>query len=288
MALASPQHGVVARAQLIELGMTPRAIKHRIARGRLHPVIKAVYAVGRPELTREGRWMAAVLACGDGAALSHRSAMAHLSFGEEGDEIEVSVSSDRRRSGICVHRRATEFAVAERRGIPVTTPAQTLIDVAPHLPTDELVTALNDADKLGRIGWDQLLTTAESSSARGAARLRQVLAQHELVLTDSELERMFLPIAQRAGLPEPVTQARLSGYRVDFYWPDLGLVVETDGLRYHRTPFAQARDARRDQAHLAAGRTPVRFTYAQVAYSQAEVERTLRAVARRLDRRRVA
>jgi very-short-patch-repair endonuclease len=233
MALAGKQHGVVARWQLIAMGMTPRAIKYRIERGRLHPVFKAVYAVGRPQVTRLGRWMAAVLACGDGAALSHGSTAAHFGLGDEGDEIEVSISRDIRRAGIRVHRRSAAFDVTVHLGIPVTTPTQTLIDLAP----------------------------------------RQ---------TPSELERKFLPIARRAGLDTPLTQQWLDGYRVDFYWPDLGLVVETDGLRHHRTPFTQAHDARRDQVHLVAGRTPLRFTHAQVAHSPREVERTLRDVARRL------
>jgi very-short-patch-repair endonuclease len=114
----------------------------------------------------------------------------------------------------------------------------------------------------------------------GISRLRKAVTG--FTLTDSELERLFMPIARRAGLPDPVTQAQLDGFRVDFYWPELGLVVETDGLRYHRTPFAQARDLRRDQAHLAAGRTPIRFSHAQVVHQPGYVERTLREVVERV------
>jgi very-short-patch-repair endonuclease len=93
---------------------------------------------------------------------------------------------------------------------------------------------------------------------------------------------MMVPIIRRAGLPLPVTQAWLDGLRVDFYWPEVGLVVETDGLRYHRTPTTQARDAHRDQLHAVAGRTALRFSYIQVAHEARQVERTLRAVYRRL------
>ena len=114
------------------------------------------------------------------------------------------------------------------------------------------------------------------------AALRETLDRRTLVLTDSELERRFLPIARRAGLPPPQTQSMVNGFRVDFSWPELGLVVETDGLRYHRTPAQQAADRVRDQAHTAAGLTPLRFTHAQVAYAPGHVELTLRATAARL------
>jgi len=102
------------------------------------------------------------------------------------------------------------------------------------------------------------------------------------VLTDSELERRLLPIARRAGLPQPETGVRVNGFKVDFFWPGLGLVVETDGLRYHRTPAQQAKDRVRDQSHAAAGLTSLRFTYDQVAHQPGRVEATLRTVAGRL------
>jgi very-short-patch-repair endonuclease len=112
--------------------------------------------------------------------------------------------------------------------------------------------------------------------------LRATLDRATFVLTDSELERRFLPIARRAGLPSPRTRAWVNGHRVDFHWPELGLVVETDGLRYHRTATQQARDRRRDQEHVAAGAVVLRFTHAQVAYDPEQVRRTLDAVAGRL------
>ena len=116
----------------------------------------------------------------------------------------------------------------------------------------------------------------------GVAVLRAVLDRRTFSLTDSELERRFGPIARRAGLPLPLTQRRVNGFRVDFYWPDLGLVVETDGLRYHRTPAQQTADLRRDQAHSAAGFTPLRFSHAQVTYESVYVESMLKDVAQRL------
>ncbi len=114
------------------------------------------------------------------------------------------------------------------------------------------------------------------------AALRKVLDCQTFVLTDSDLERLFLPIARSAGLPLPRTGRRLNGFKVDFYWPDLGLVVETDGLRYHRTPAQQARDRVRDQAHAAGGLTCLRFTHAQIRYGTEHVRATLVSVVRRL------
>jgi len=288
MELAGRQHGVVSRDQLIALGVPARGIKYRVKRGRLHVIFRGAYAVGRPQVTREGRWMAAVLVCGSGSALSHGSGLAHWGIGNEGAEIEVSVLRDVRPAGIRVHRRTAEIETIDHLGIPVTSPTQTLIDVSPRLTEVELQRAINEADKLDRIEWDRFVAAVDASSARGAARLRELLARQMLVLTDSELEDRFAPIAGKVGLGEPLTHQWLDGFPVDFYWPDLGLVVETDGLRYHRTPLTQARDARRDQVHLAAGRTPVRFTHGQIAHAPAEVERTLRAVVKRLLERRAA
>jgi very-short-patch-repair endonuclease len=114
------------------------------------------------------------------------------------------------------------------------------------------------------------------------AIVRTTLDRRTFMLTDTELERRFLVIARRAGLPRPQTQQRLNGFRVDFYWPDLRLVVETDALRYHRTPAQQAKDRVRDQAHAATGLTPLRFTRAQVRFEPEHVARTLAAVAGRL------
>jgi very-short-patch-repair endonuclease len=111
---------------------------------------------------------------------------------------------------------------------------------------------------------------------------KPILDRNTFVITDTKLERRFLPIARRAGLPRPQTQRHVNGFRVDFYWPELGLVVETDGLRYHRTAVQQSRDRVRDQAHMAAGLTCVRFTHAQVRFQPGRVEATLSAVAGRL------
>jgi very-short-patch-repair endonuclease len=119
----------------------------------------------------------------------------------------------------------------------------------------------------------------------GTALVRERLLRWTVALTDSQLERRFLPIVRRADLPPPRTQEYLNGYRVDFYFPELSLVVEADSLRYHRTAARQTADARRDQAHIAAGLVPLRFTHTQITYEAREVERTLRRVASQCRRR---
>jgi very-short-patch-repair endonuclease len=287
--LAERQHGVVTRAQLLGLGFGPQSIKHRVAKGRLHSMWRGVYAVGRPELTRHGRWMAAVLNCGPEAALSHESAAALWEIRSPRErEIEVSVPAGvrRRRPGIVVHRRQALRAddLTRRHGIPATSPVCTLIDLASRLSQSHLEAAINEADKRDLTDPEALRAALDDVVAPrpGIGALRRTLDRRTFALTESELERRFLPLARRAGLPQPHTGRRLNGFRVDFHWPDLRLVVETDGLRYHRTPAQQAKDRLRDQAHAAAGLTPLRFTHAQIRFEPGHVQATLAAVARRL------
>lgn len=285
LALAERQHGVVARAQLRGLGAG--AVRHSIESGRLHVVLRGVYAVGRPSLTRRGWWMAATLACGQGAALSHRSAGALWGIGREVGPIEVTtpVASPRRRPGLIVHRRPHlgDRDLTTQQNIPLTAPVRTLLDLATVLRAPALERAVNEADRLDLIDPERLRTALDDHRGEpGVAILRALLDRRTFALTDSELERRFLALVRRAGLPLPRTRERVNGYRVDFHWPELGLVVETDGLRYHRTATQQLRDRRRDQAHAAAGLTPLRFTHAQVRYEPDDVLGTLTCVALRL------
>jgi very-short-patch-repair endonuclease/predicted transcriptional regulator of viral defense system len=286
LALAAQQHGVLARAQLLALGLSADGIKHRVRTGLLHPVRRAVYAVGRPNLTRHGRWMAAVLACGPDAVLSHESAAVLWGIRtREASTVEIAVPRRAARfaPGCTVHRRVlAPSEITERHGIPVTIPTRSLLDLAGRLGPRALEAAVNQADKLDLVDPEALRWALDAMKGRpGVPALRTLLDRRTFTLTDSELERRFLQIARKAGLPKPRTQARVNGFLVDFYWPELKLVVETDGLRYHRTPAQQANDRRRDQAHTAAGLTPLRFTHAQVAYEPSSVQRTLSAVAQR-------
>lgn len=232
--------------------------------------------------------MAVILACGPSAVLSHGSAAALLGIGVElGGTLEVSVRSStiRRRPGIRVHRRPglrdEDVGFFER--IPVTSPAQTLIDMAARLPRIEVERMVDEADRLDLIHPPGLREALSHHAGQpGVARLRSWLDLRTFRLTRSKLERWFLPLAVRAGLPVPETKAWVNGYEVDFHWQALRLVVETDGLQHHRTPGQQARDRERDQAHTAAGYTCLRFTHEQVRYEPERVLATLRPVARRL------
>jgi hypothetical protein len=288
--LAERQHGVVARAQLLGLGFSAKAIRHRMATGRLRPVYLGVYSVGRRELTREGRWMAAVLASGNRAVLSHRSAAALWEIAQEPrDRIDVSVCQAGKihRPGVLVRSRPAlrEREIGMERGIPLTQPVRTLIDIATELTPRELERAVNEADSRGRVDAEALrLALDDHVGEPGVPALRRLLDRHTFRLSDDELEILFRPLAAAAGLPTPLTKQIVNGYEVDFYWPDLRLVVETDGLRYHRTASAQTRDAERDQTHTAAGFTPLRFSHYQVKYEPDHVRTILTRTRLRLER----
>jgi hypothetical protein len=286
--LARRQHGVLTRQDLKSLGFSDEAIKHRVHRGRLHAIVRGVYAVGRPHLSREGRWMAAVRACGPGAALSHRSAAALWKFGDEHqDFIDVSVrrTSEARLRGVRCHRRPSlpPSAITTRLNIPLTQPVQTFIDLATVTGPKTLERAINDADKRDVIDPDALRKALDAHAGqRGVRPLREILDKHTFRLSDDELELLFRPLAATAGLPVPLTKVMVNEFEVDFFWPDLGLVVETDGWRYHRTPAAQTRDALRFQTHTAAGLTPLRFSHWQVKHEPAHVKDVLTRTAARL------
>lgn len=237
-----------------------------------------------------------MLACGDWSLLSHESAAAlwglrDMNTVHEWETgrpplIHVSVPENRSRrlDGIRAHRRGgfKESERTERAGIPVTTPARTLIDLASQLQPTQLEAAVNAADRLGLINPEELRRKVdERRGMDGVKALRRMLDRQTFRLTESELERRFLRLVHRAQLPPPKTQQQVNGFRVDFLWPELRLIVETDGLRYHRTPGQQAKDRTRDQALVAAGFTALRFTHAQVTYDPDHVENTLRAIRRR-------
>jgi very-short-patch-repair endonuclease len=235
--------------------------------------------------------MAAVLACGDGASLSHSSAAALWRIGwEERGVVELSLPSlsRRRHSGLRIHRRPslTGRDLTREYGIPVTTPVQTLIDMSLRLDRRGVERMINEADKYDLVHPPELRKALDLRAGEpGVAKLRFILDRRTFRLTKEELERRFLPLVRKAGLPVSLTGQWVNEFEVDFYWPDLGLVVETDGLRYHRTPAEQARDRLRDQAHTAAGLTPLRFTHEQVRYEAEHVLAVLRATARVLGER---
>jgi very-short-patch-repair endonuclease len=225
--------------------------------------------------------MAAVLACGPGSVLSHFSAAALYGIvRDRPGAIEVCAPRRVRRGGIRVHEGVRQGGTFNR--IPVTSPTETTIDLATCLDDRRWEAAVNEADSLELCTPDDVRDAVADLRRPGVARVRRVLDPHAFVLTASELERLFLPIARKAGLPKPMTQRHLDGHRVDFYWPELNLVVECDSLRYHRTASKQLRDVERDQAHAAAGRERLRVTHWQVRYEPRYVEGLLRTVAARL------
>lgn len=234
--------------------------------------------------------MAAVLACGrpEGAALSHRSAAALWQIGKEPrGRVDVSARDrfESKRDGLKVRSRPSLRAedVVERRGIPVTSVVQTLVDLATELSDGRLERAVNEADKHDLIDPEALRAALVPRAGEpGVKRLAHLLDRLTFRLSDDELERLFRPIAAAAGVPVEETKAWVNDFEVDFYWPSLGLVVETDGLKYHRTPSAQNRDRVRDQTHTAAGLTQLRFTHWQVAREAGYVRSILAPTARRL------
>jgi len=291
---------------MLALGFTAAAIQHRIACGRLHPVARGVYAVGWPYLDGRRRWAAAVLAAasgdkaahfptqpylGNGAALSHRSAAALWGIGtERPGRIDLSVLRAQavRRPGLLVRRRpslpASELRLHD--DLPVTSPVQTLIDLATELGPVAVERAVNDADKRDLIDPEALrLALGAHAGEPGVRLLRQVLDRLTFHLSDSNLEIYFRPIAASAGLPSPLSKHKVNGFEVDFFWPELGLVVETDGLRYHRTPSTQKLDVRRDRAHTLAGMTPLRFTHYEIRYETHRVRSDLARAAATLSKR---
>ncbi len=232
--------------------------------------------------------MAALLACGDGALLSHRSAAALWGFGKERRgliDISVARHCNIRRPGIRVHDRAGLWNrdIGTRLGISVTQPVRTFLDIALELPENRLEHAISEADKRDVIDADALRRALDDYPGQPGVRpLRRILDEHTFRLSDDELERIFRPIAASAGLPVPFTKHMVNEFEVDFFWPDLNLVVETDGWRYHRTPSAQTRDALRFQVHTANGLTPLRFSHWQVKNEPTHVHRILTKTAANL------
>ena len=230
--------------------------------------------------------MAAVLSCGPDAVVSHHDAGALWKIRPyRGPLIHLSVPHccRSRGPGLKVHRRRTLGSedLTRRNGIPVTTPICTLIDMAPDLTERQLERAINEADMLGLVRPEPLRAALDGRRRPGAGKLAKLLDRHMFVLTESELEQAFLPLVNAAGLPPPQTGRVVNRFKVDFFWPDLRLVVETDSWTHHRTPAQKDRDSRRDHAHFAAELIPLRFTHGQIAHDPEHVIATLRRVARR-------
>ncbi len=286
-ALAERQHGVVSARQLAALGLPQRAVSHRAAAGRLHRIHRGVYAVGHRVLTVNGRRMAAVLAAGPGAALSHASAAALWEIRPtSATRIDVTVPTTggrAKRPGLRIHRTPTlaDDEVTERQRIRVTTPARTLLDLASSLPRRALERALDEAES--RDLYDRRALEAVTNvhkGERGAAALKQALdTDAEPALTKSELEELMFTLCADHGLERPLVNRRVAGLEVDFFFPARRLVVETDSWRHHKTRRAFERDRERDAILARAGCHTLRFTHRQLTKEPAMVAATIRSSA---------
>jgi very-short-patch-repair endonuclease len=264
-ALASRPRGIVAATQLYALGFDPAWISRAVARGRLIRLHRGVYAVGHAALTRQSQLLAAVLACGPGAVGSHRSAAAaYRLLPSWPDEPEVTVAANRSsRPGIRTHRarRLERTQTTRRDGIPVTTPARTILDLAETASPTELELALAEGEALRVVYRSTVAAELQRTPGRrGARALRALLAQDRVARTRSELERDFLALIRRTDVPEPEMNAWLLGFQVDGLWPEARLVLELDSYRFHGTRKAFEDDRRRDTALQIAGYRVIRVT----------------------------
>jgi len=287
-ALGAGQQGVLTLAQLNALGLRNRAVQRRAASGRLHRVHRGVYALAPAELlTRDGRFMAAVLACGPGAALSHRSAAALHELrrtDRSGIDVTVSGRSHREHEGIDVHRSTTLTAADTTtvNGIPCTTIARTLLDLATVVPMRAVESACEQAEVLEVLDLGAFRDQLGRNRCRHATPLlRDLLAKYQpgSAPTESELEEGLLSLVRAAGLPAPERQVYIvpddgePAIRVDFVWRAQRLVLETDGRKYHRTRQVFETDRRRDQRLMVAGWRVVRVTWRQVMDDPATIAR---------------
>jgi very-short-patch-repair endonuclease len=264
--VAGRQYGVVSQRQLQALGLGRSAITKRVRAGRLTRVHRGVYRTGHAPFTRRGRFLAAVLACGENAVLSHRRAAVLLGLlkgGPAWSEVTVSTQHGRKLAGILVHRSPLPPGdVMVYDGIPVTTPGRTLIDLADVLSTRGLERVFDQAEFL-RLDCTALRVIP---GRRGALRLASVLAEHRpgTTPTRSELEEAMLALCREAALPAPEVNSHVEEKEVDFVWRERGVIVETDGWRAHGTRRAFERDRLRDAELTAAGWRVLRVTHARL------------------------
>jgi very-short-patch-repair endonuclease len=279
----APQYGVVSRAQLLELGVRPRALSHRLAAGRLHQVHVGVYAVGHTVLTRSGRWMAAVLACGPDAALSHASAAALWGL-QRGEPTVIDVTArrtGRKRPGIRIHRPRTAAETTSQLGIAVTTPARTILDMAAIVTPSRLESLLDRAEIRELTDYPGLDAIARAHPGhRGARRLQRTLSTYYAGsdVDRSDLEILVAELCANQGLPRPRINQPVAGREVDFLFPEERLLVEVDSWRYHKTRRAFEEDRARDVLTTAAGYRTLRFTDRQLTRRPEQVAKAIHAV----------
>jgi hypothetical protein len=287
--LADRQYGVVARRQLAAIGAGNRAIGDRLARRSLIPLHRGVYAVGHRQLRIEGRWLAAVLAVGPGAVLSHRDAAAlhGLRKPPESRKISVTTSKDARGTPalwVFARRMLTKEDRTVVGGIPVTSPARTLVDLAPMLSAGQLAATLGEADRRGLLDVEAVERALRRTRGRHGHGHRRLIAaldaheQHGAALLRSVLEERFLDLVIEAGLPRPCLNAPAAGFEVDALWPVPKVVVELDGWRDHKERQAAARDRDKTNRLQAAGYVVLRFMHGDLVTRPEAVAAAVRGV----------
>jgi very-short-patch-repair endonuclease len=280
------QHGVVTSVQLMAAGLSRRAISHRVSAGRLHRIHRGVFAVGHLPTSPHARAIAAVMACGKGAALSHRSAAALWDMTpDRRGPIDVTARAGRKHHGIRVHRsKLDDRDVTTHFGIPITSPARTLLDLADMLDDTALARAVNEARLKRRLGLDALEDLLARSPGRATTRLRPFI-HRRTAPTRSAFEDAFLELIDRYKLPRPEVNQRIAGHEVDAVWREQRLIVELDSREYHDDDQSFETDRDRDADLLAAGFPVVRVTWARLEWTPAREARRLN---RLLDGRRRA
>jgi very-short-patch-repair endonuclease len=282
--LAGRQEGVVARRQLLALGMNARSVDHRLRRGTLHSYLPGVYAVGHRVVSPRGRLVAAVLAAGDGAVLSHRSAGQVWRL-LRGSGPRVDVTAPRWRRAIPGVRGHSSLLPHDERtvhgGLPVTSVPRTLLDLAGVLRPRELERAVNEAEVL-RLGDALSVPDIIDRHPRrhGVRALRAVLADLDVSVTRGELERRFRAFLKRRRLPRPAFNVAVLGYEVDCLWPEHRLIAELDGRSAHDTRMRFETDRARDRTLLVAGFHVVRITWLQLHSEPDVLEADLRVLLR--------
>ena len=281
--LARRQHGIVSTSQLRSLGLTWDDIAYRTRTGRLHPIHRGVYAVGHRHLTETGLFVAALLAVGPGATLSHASAAALWGIRPQGrGSIDVTVARRvKPRRGVRIHavRALPPSDVTRHMGIPVTTPARTLLDLADVLPRRALARAVHEAEVQRLVTHEALWRQVEQTRGRRAATVLAGVLAEGPAPTRSELEDRALALFREHGLPKPRINVHVAGIEIDFLFPFARVIVEVDGARYHDTPFARRNDADKQARLEAAGYRVIRLTWDQVtrrpAQTAARINRAL-------------
>lgn len=279
-ARAASQHGVITRDQLLEAGLGTRTVERRVERKQIHRLHRGVYSFGDPRLSLRGNWLAAVLACGEDALLSHRSAAALWGLIHPGrHSIEVTSAAGRGRPGLVVHEggiHQVDRCSVDR--IPTTSLARTLFDLAEVVDEKRFERAAEEADRLHLLNMHELEEVcARSPGRRALARIRRLIEEARApVATRTPLEDRVIALCREYDLPMPVTNVDVLEHEVDALWPRERLIVEADSVAFHSHRAAFERDRERDAARQVEGYRVIRLTHRRLEREPQKVADELR------------